>query len=56
MNIHIPQSEYDEIERTIGDDTSPVGINAKKTHNLILHKLISIEKRLEKLEKKEQGT
>ena len=56
MNIHIPQSEYDEIERTIGDDTSPVGINAKKTHILILHKLISIEKRLEKLEKKEQGT
>ena len=55
MSIDIPQSEYDEIERTIGDDTSPVGIDAKKTHILILHKLISIEKRLEKLENKDQG-
>ena len=55
MSIHIPKSEYDEIEKTIGDDTSPVGIDAKKTHILILHKLISIENRLEKLENKEQG-
>ena len=53
MKIQISQSEYDEIEKIIGDDTSPVGINAKKTHILILHKLISIEKRLDKLENKE---
>ena len=55
MNNDIPKNEYDEIEKTIGDDTSPVGINAKKTHILILHKLISIEKRLERLEKKDKG-
>ena len=53
--MQIPQNEYDEIEKMIGDDTSPVGIDAKKTHILILHKLISIEKRLKILENKKQG-
>ena len=55
MKMQIPQNEYDEIEKMIGDDTSPVGIDAKKTHILILHKLISIEKRLKILENKKQG-
>jgi hypothetical protein len=42
--------EYNDIEEMIHSDDSPVGIDAKKTHVLILQKLISIESRLEQLE------
>ena len=41
---------YDKIAQEIHSDTSPVGIDAKKTHILILQKLIKIEERLERLE------
>lgn len=47
----VPRQEYEEIERLIASDESPVGIDAKKTHILILHKLAAIEQRLERLEK-----
>jgi len=47
----IGSDEYREIEALIADTTSPVGIDAKKTHVLILHKLMAIEKRLSNLEK-----
>lgn len=52
MEIDIPTSRYDEIEQLIGSDASPVGIDAKKTHILILHKLIEIERRLARIESK----
>jgi hypothetical protein len=52
MNIDIEKEEYDKIAEMIHSDNSPVGIDAKKTHILILHKLMEIEKRLEALEKK----
>lgn len=39
-----------QIERLIADPDSPVGIDAKKTHVLILRKLLDIEARLEALE------
>ena len=52
MNIDIEKEEYDKIAEMIHSDDSPVGIDAKKTHILILHKLMEIEKRLEALEKK----
>ena len=48
----IDEDQYREIETLIADSTSPVGIDAKKTHVLILHKLISIEARLSALEEK----
>ena len=51
MNIDIDKERYDEIAGLIHSDESPVGIDAKKTHILILHKLIEIEKRLEALGK-----
>ena len=44
------ESEYERIESEIACDTSPVGIDAKKTHVLILSKLESIEKRLDAIE------
>lgn len=49
---HIDQATYDAIAKMIHSEDSPVGIDAKKTHILILHKLEEIAKRLERLEKK----
>ncbi len=43
---------YDKIAKEIHSDTSPVGIDAKKTHILILQKLIKIEERLDRIEGK----
>ena len=40
---------YAEIAKRIHSDTSPVGIDAKKTHVLILAKLEEIEKQLSEL-------
>ena len=39
-----------KIEKVITSADSPVGIDAKKTHIIIIHKLLEIEKRLAKLE------
>ena len=47
----IPREEYERIQEMIGDEASPVGIDAKKTHIIIIHKLISLEKRLARLER-----
>lgn len=51
-NYDIPKSEYETIEKMISSEASVVGIDAKKTHILILHKLMEIEKRLAALEEK----
>lgn len=53
MTIPISPEAYREIEAEIASDQSPVGIDAKKTHVLILHKLMQIEQRLAALEAKE---
>lgn len=50
--MEIPENEYKEIEQMIDSKDSPVGIDAKKTHVIIIHKLKEIEKRLERLENK----
>lgn len=54
----IQSKEYSEIEKEIHSDTSPVGIDAKKTHIIILQmlretldKLDDLSARIEKLEK-----
>jgi hypothetical protein len=52
MSFEIEKEEYEKIAEMIHSDSSPVGIEAKKTHILILHKLMEIEKRLDALEKK----
>lgn len=39
-----------EIEAEIASDSSPVGIDAKKTHVLIIAKLEEIERRLTRIE------
>jgi hypothetical protein len=53
MSDSIPPEEYAALEREIHSDDSPVGIDAKKTHILILHKLAQIERRLERLERRD---
>lgn len=49
-NMDIPPEAYERIARAIESDESPVGIDAKKTHVLILHKLLELEARLERIE------
>ncbi len=50
MTDSISPEDYAALEREIHSDDSPVGIDAKKTHILILHKLAQIERRLARLE------
>lgn len=50
MNLNISKKDYEEILEQIKSDDSPVGIDAGKTHVLILQKLMNIEKQLEALE------
>jgi len=52
MNLDIEQKAYDEIAQAIHSDTSPVGIDAKKTHILILKKLEELNERLNRIEEK----
>lgn len=56
MKHDVPESDYRAIESLIASDDSPVGIDAKKTHVLILYKLARIEERLSKLESAAAGT
>ena len=51
MDHEIPASDYAKIESLITDEDSPVGIDAKKTHIIIISKLLQIEQRLDRLER-----
>tara|TARA_Y100000817_G_C16551344_1_gene408929 strand:- start:310 stop:471 length:162 start_codon:yes stop_codon:yes gene_type:complete len=53
MEHNIPKEEYEAIQQMIASSESVVGIDAKKTHIIIIHKLLEIEKRLDALEKKQ---
>jgi hypothetical protein len=48
----IPESVYQEIEQAIGSDQSVVGIDAKKTHIIIIHMLKQIQDKLESMEQR----
>lgn len=52
MDLEIEKKAFDTIAQAIHSDQSPVGIDAKKTHVIILQKLLQIEARLEQIEKK----
>ena len=49
--FEVEATEYEEIAKVIGSDASPVGIDAKKTHIIILHKLDEINQRIMRIEK-----
>lgn len=52
----VPRQEYDEIARALTSADSPVGIDAKRTHVLILHALDRLERRLEQVGAGAAGT
>ena len=52
MSMHVPDDVVQRIGREIASADSPVGIDAKKTHVIILHKLEEIERRLARLEER----
>ena len=47
--MDVPHEAYTRLEKYITSDESPVGIDAKKTHILILYKLMEIERKLDNL-------
>ena len=51
-SLDVPREIYEEIKAAIESDESPVGIDAQKAHVVILHKLIEIEERLDRLEQR----
>lgn len=51
MNLEVDNEKKAQIEKVITSEDSPVGIDAKKTHIIIINKLVEIEKRLDALEK-----
>lgn len=50
MKFEIDPETYEEIAKVIHSDESPVGIDAKKTHILILNKLEELNNRMERIE------
>lgn len=44
--LTVGTKEYNEIADLIQSDTSPVGIDAKKTHIIIIEKLLALETEL----------
>lgn len=49
-NFEVEESEYNQIAAIINSSDSPVGIDAKKTHIIILHKLDEINQRMIRIE------
>jgi uncharacterized protein (UPF0335 family) len=50
MNFDIDEKTYNQIAETIHSDISPVGIDAKKTHILILKALSDLNEKVDRLE------
>jgi hypothetical protein len=54
--MDITPGEFERIAAEIASEESVVGIDAKKTHVLILHALRDIQQRLERLERRLDST
>lgn len=52
MNFEIEKETFSEIEKVIASDASPVGIDAKKTHIIIIKMLQDMSERLDRIEAK----
>ncbi len=48
----ISDTAYKEIEEAIGSEQSVVGIDAKKTHIIIIHMLQQIQRKIDSLEQR----
>lgn len=53
--VSVPEQEYARIAEALASADSPVGIDAKHTHVLILHALDRIERRIAALERRVAG-
>ena len=51
MNLDVEDDIKSQIEKVITSEDRPGGIDANKTHIIIINKLVEIEKRLDALEK-----
>jgi len=49
--MEIPEATRREIERAIHSEDSPVGIDAKATHVIIIAQLRDLQERMERLER-----
>jgi hypothetical protein len=50
QRLDVPDPRYRELAESLASDESPVGIDAKKTHVIILHLLLDLQDRLARLE------
>lgn len=50
--MNIQPEEYNTIAEMISSDDSPVGIDAKKTHIYIIHKLHQLEEKMNEMQKR----
>jgi hypothetical protein len=48
--IRVPDDRYAALVEALASDESPVGIDAKKTHVIIVHFLLDLQDRLARLE------
>mgnify|MGYP006275315797 FL=1 len=55
MDFNIPKKELKQIESDIQSDESVVGIDAKKTHVVIIHMLHQIQQKLDEMERRIEG-
>lgn len=55
MDFNIPKKELKQIESAIQSDESVVGIDAKKTHVVIIHMLHQIQQKLDEMERRIEG-
>ena len=55
MKLMSDKTRIEVIAKEIHSDQSPVGIDAKKTHLIIIDKLLAIEERLTRIEEKISG-
>lgn len=48
--VNVPEERYQQIADVIANEQSPVGIDAKRTHVMILYMLEEIDKRVARIE------
>jgi hypothetical protein len=48
--LDVPDERYGALAEALASDDSPVGIDAKKTHVVIIHLLLDLQERLDRLE------
>ncbi len=48
--LDVPPDDYAALSDALASEQSPVGIDAKKTHVVILHLLLDLQDRLARLE------